>query len=238
MAALVLRGDDDAGTVWLTLNRPDKLNALSPELFRELATHLDQLERSEAVRCVVIRGAGRAFSAGADIEALRAGVVTDDPDMRSRTVARVAALPCPVLAVVHGYCFTGGLELALAADLMLAADTAIFSDTHARLGLVPRWGMGARLPRRIGLSRAKRMTFTAERIGGAEALAIGLCDWIEPEATLDARAKSIAAELARADPPAVAQIKMLYEKAADLDLADALATERGWTAGGLPRLKA
>jgi enoyl-CoA hydratase/carnithine racemase len=228
MAAFVVREDDDAGVAWLTLNRPEKLNALSLELFGDLAAHLDRLEQDEVVRCVVIRGAGRAFCAGADLQVLGAGTVTDDPDMRSKTIARVAALPQPVLAVVHGYCFTGGLELALAADLILAADTAVFCDTHARLGLVPRWGMAARLPRRIGLSRAKRMAFTAERLSGADALAIGLCDWMEPEATLALRAKTIAAELALADPAAATQIKALYETAADLGLAEALVVERGW----------
>jgi len=225
MDALVLREDAAGGIVWLTLNRPDKLNALSPALFETLAGHLDALERDESARCVVLRGAGRAFCAGADLDALRAGVVTADPDMRSRTVARLGALPQPVLAVVHGYCFTGGLELALAADLILASENAVFCDTHARLGLLPRWGMSARLPRRVGAARARRITFTAERIGGPEALAIGLCDWVEPQETLMARAHQIAGELALTG-PAAARIRTLYDAAADLDLSEALSLER------------
>lgn len=176
MPDLVIRHDAHC-VCTLTLNRPDKHNALDTGMFMQLDAHLTQLEiEAETIGVVVIRGAGKSFCAGADIAALREGVVVPSPMYKTRVIEKLAALPQPVIAAVHGHCFTGGLELALAADFILAADSATFADTHGKWGLVAGWGMTQRLPRRVGTAQAKRMMMTARLVGAAEAVQMGLAD--------------------------------------------------------------
>lgn len=176
MSELVVR-HDDAGLCTLMLNRPDKRNALNTPMFIELAAHLEALEQAPStIGCVVLRGAGPSFCAGADLAALKAGVAVPTPMYKTRVIERLARLPQPVIAAVHGHCYTGGLELALAADFILADDSARFADTHGRWGLVAAWGMTQRLPRRIGTAPAKRMMMTGQVIAARDALALGLAD--------------------------------------------------------------
>lgn len=234
MSGLVVR-EDEGGITLLTLNRPDKLNALSPALLVELGGHVDAIAVDQAVRCVVLQGAGRSFCAGADIEALKAGVVTDDPDIRSKIVERLGALPQAVIAAVHGHCYTGGLELALGADIIVAGPDARFCDTHAKFGIVPRWGMSARLPLRVGLAAAKRLSFTAAPVDAAEALRIGLCDHVaEAPATF---AIGLARAIVQNAPASIAAMKHLYEVGLTRPLADALAYERRYTSGVYTHLR-
>lgn len=176
MTDLVLR-HDASGVCTLTLNRPDKHNALDTRMFVQLDAHLADLESaSAAIGCVVLRGAGKSFCAGADIAAMREGVVVPSPMYKPRVIERLALLPQPVIAAVHGHCFTGGLELALAADFILASDAATFADTHGKWGLVAGWGMTQRLPRRIGMAQARRMMMTAQVMTASQAMQIGLVD--------------------------------------------------------------
>ena len=225
MSGLVLR-QDIGGVALLVLNRPGKLNALSPELFDELAMHLDAIEAVGAgVTCVVICGEGRSFCAGADMDALQQRVVTEDPEFRSKTIQRLGDLPLPVIAAVHGHCYTGGLELALAADIIVASEDARFCDTHAKLGILPRWGLSVRLPRRIGLSAAKRMSFSGRPIEAAEALRIGLCDHVVKAEELRAFALQLANEIA-ANGRTAGQVKRLYSVSLELSLFQALDFER------------
>jgi enoyl-CoA hydratase len=183
MSARIIRVDD-GGLCTLTLNRPDKLNALDTQTFEELDAHLAVLEGEEQkIGCVVLRGAGRGFCAGADLNAM--GKVPVPPRYKPGVVARLARLPQPVIAAVHGVCLTGGLELALACDFILADESASFADTHGKWGLVGAWGMGQRLQRRIGEPAAKRLMMTGARIGAAEAKALGLADLVAPEGGLD-----------------------------------------------------
>jgi len=217
----------DRNIVTLTLNRPDKLNALSPGLFYELDAQLEALERGDdGARCVIINGAGRSFCAGADLEALKAGVVTPDPEFRSKTVERLGRLSLPVIVSVHGHCYTGGLELALAGDIIIAAEDARFCDTHAKLDIIPKWGLSARLPRRIGLAAAKRLSLTCRPMSGREALAIGLCDYCVPAETLNEATMDLARKIAGHSSRSIAGIKTLYEKAAQLPIEEALRYER------------
>lgn len=234
MTALVLR--EDVGSVaTLTLNRPQKLNALSPELFLELRAHVDAMAVDENnPRCVVLKGAGRSFCAGADMEALRAGVATDDPELRSETIERIGKLKQTVIAVVHGHCYTGGLELALAADIIVAANDSRFCDTHAKIGIVPRWGMSARLPRRIGLAAAKRLSITAELIDAVEAHRIGLCDYVVSREQLDEFAKDLAERIAGNAAASIAAIGHLYERSLGVSLDEALTYERAYTSPQKP----
>lgn len=237
MSSLVIR--ENVGEVAiLTLNRPDKLNALSPHLFGELRGHVDTLAReTEQFGCVVINGAGRSFCAGADVEALKAGTVTDDPEFRSETIERIGSLPQAVIASVHGHCYTGGLELATAADLIVAADSTRFCDTHAKLGIVPRWGLSARLPRRVGLATAKRLSLTCEPVEAQEALAIGLCDYVVPADQLRDFTLERASRIAANARNSVTEIKHLYEKALSMPLEEALAYEREFTKPGETKMR-
>ena len=138
MSDLVLRSD--AGSVvQLTLNRPEKLNALNVALFEALEAHLADLEKNPP-GVVVVRGAGRCFSAGHDLGDIATGERLPRPNYQSHVIERLADLPVPVISAVHGHCYTGALELALVGDIILAAESAKFADTHAKWALTPVWG--------------------------------------------------------------------------------------------------
>ena len=175
------------GLLTLTLNRPDKLNALSFECFKGLAAAVDYAAANgDKVGCVLLRGAGRSFCAGNDLGDL--GGVFNDGDnskFRSDTVERLASLPMPIIAAVQGHCLTGGLELALAADIIVAGESAKFGDTHGKWDLVPVWGLSQRLPRRIGRAKALEMSFSARHYSGRQAEAMGLANICVPDAELE-----------------------------------------------------
>jgi len=182
--SLVLR-KDGGGLATLTLNRPDKLNALTPSLFVELRRHIDAIAEDTSVGCVVVRGAGRSFCAGHDLDAITSGEHAPSEYFEPETVDALENLPQPTIARLHGHCFTGGLELALACDFLIAAESTKLGDTHGQWGLAPIWGMSVRLPERVGPSTAKRLMFTSQRVGGTEAEAIGLVDRCVSDDDLD-----------------------------------------------------
>jgi enoyl-CoA hydratase/carnithine racemase len=195
MSQRVTRNDVD-GLCTLTLNRPDKLNALDTLAFEELDAHLAALEKDESIGCVVLRGAGKGFCAGADLTALAdPNRVPPPPEFKPGVIERLSLLKQPTIAAVHGVCFTGALELAIACDFIVADVTARFADTHGKFGLVAAWGMSQRLPRRIGLPAAKRMMMTARTLGAVEAKDIGLIDLLAGEGQLDAVLKEFTGEL-------------------------------------------
>jgi enoyl-CoA hydratase len=136
MSDLVLREDRD-GAVTLTLNRPDKLNALNVELFKALDDHVAAIEADPSVRLVILRGAGKCFSAGHDLGDIAAGEKLPRPNFQASVIERLANLPLPVITAVHGHCYTGALELALAGDIIFASEAARFGDTHAKWALTP-----------------------------------------------------------------------------------------------------
>ena len=176
MAALVLC-EESKGLATITLNRPERLNALSVDMFAELQVHVDRIAMNpDGIGLVVLRGAGTAFSSGHDVADIAKGERPPRPHFFAEILERLANLPQPVIAAVHGHCYTGALELALAGDLIFVAESARFADTHAKLALTPIWGMTQRLPRRIGKSKAMEMLLTARPYSGREALAMGLAD--------------------------------------------------------------
>ena len=173
--SMVLREELSEGIVAITLNRPESLNALSPALFSELNQIVTELSKqTDSVGCVILRGAGRCFSAGNDLKAVRSGVKAKEKFFQAKTIDLVEKLPQPTIASVHGHCLTGALELALACDLMITSESANLADTHGKWGMVPGWGMSVRLPRRVGLLKAKEMMFTGMSINGLQAVEIGL----------------------------------------------------------------
>jgi enoyl-CoA hydratase/carnithine racemase len=192
-ADLVLRSDR-GGVAQLTLNRPEKLNALNVALFEALEAHVADLERAPA-GVVVLRGAGRCFSAGHDLRDIAAGERLPRPNYQSHVIERLADLPLPVISAVHGHCYTGALELALAGDIILAAESARFADTHARWALTPVWGLSQRLPRRIGTYKAREMMFTCRAYDGRAAAAMGLANACVPDAGFEAALEALTAEI-------------------------------------------
>jgi len=208
------------GVALLTLDRPAKHNALTPELLAALGAHLDDLARDPQVRAIVLTGAGRAFCAGLDLSALEAGASFGPEDIAALTRA-----PQPVIAAVNGVAVTGGLELALACDFRIAATTARFADTHARVGVVPGWGLTARLPQAVGEAWARRMSFTGDYVDAATAHRIGLVtEVVEPEELLP-RAIELASAVATTEPTTLRAIRSIYDEARDGTGGDALARE-------------
>ncbi|MBT4518724.1 MAG: enoyl-CoA hydratase/isomerase family protein [Halieaceae bacterium] len=218
MTALVTRHDSE-GLAILTLNRPEKLNALTVGMFRELRIHVCDLKVDDSIGCVVLRGAGKCFSAGHDLADIAEGEDVPAPGWHSETLRLMEKLPQPVIAAVHGHCYTGALEVALAADFILAADNARFGDTHAKWALAPIWGMSQRLPRRVGIATAKKLMFTAQMINAEEALRICIAEDIFPEDDFVASVERIAREIFANSPFTHTANKRLLEAtdARDLD---------------------
>jgi enoyl-CoA hydratase len=186
MQELVLRSDT-AGVATLTLNRPEKLNALSVPVFRELRHHIDDIAAHPLeVKVVVLRGAGKCFSAGHDLRDLVTGEDAPHPQFQAQTIEALANLAQPVVAAIHGHCYTGALELALAADILVSGTSAKFADTHAKWALLPIWGLSQRLPRRIGIAKAREMMLTCSTYTGEEAKTMGLVNICVPDDQLDA----------------------------------------------------
>ena len=227
MPDLVLRDNRD-GVATLTLNRPEVLNAISAETFRALRAHAEAIAaRGDEIGCVVLRGTGKSFCVGADLKAFRERKASDpDPTPFNRaTLSFLAALPQPFIAAVHGHCVTGGLELALTADMIIAADTTRFADTHQKWGLHAGWGLTQRLPRRVGTAFAKEMMFSGRDVSADEALRVGLVNRVVPAADLAAVVQDLAAKIAAHPHNVTRWNKRMIDGGRDLPLDQALAYE-------------
>jgi len=222
---LVKRTNDD-GVVTISLNRPDVLNALSPAVFEELRAIVDSITDDEDARVVILRGEGKSFCAGNDLKAIEAGERASSPHFQAETIDALEALPQCVIASIRGYCFTGALELVLASDLVVASDTAIFSDTHGRFAMVPTWGMSARLPARIGRSRARDLMFTGRRVKADEALQLGLANRVVPDGELETATAALARQVAEQSPWTIRHEKAIMAATAGMNPADAARWER------------
>ncbi len=215
----------------ITFNRPDSMNALTPEMLQLAGDHVIAMARKAEVRVMVITGAGKAFSAGVDLKALgkvdlSGGAVGDVLDVPARRLIKaIETAPQPVIARVNGHCFTGALEIALACDLLVMAEEAGVGDTHAKWGLRPTWGMSQRLPRRIGWHRAKEMSFTARTVKGPQALSMGLANLVTPLAELDQAVAALCEQIVQASPQAIAAYKDLYRQTEFSSLKTGLAYE-------------
>ncbi len=196
MKDLVLRKDHE-GTAVLTLNRPDKLNALSKDMIERLGEHVAAIAReTRTVGLVILRGAGGNFSAGHDMTEVLAQVKAHaKPHHFVEVIDRVADLPQPVICAVQGHCSTGALELALAADLIVAAESAQFCDAYARWGLTPIWGLSLRLPHRIGTPKAAEMMFSCRTYSGSEAHEMHLANFCYPDAEFETQLGTLAADI-------------------------------------------
>jgi enoyl-CoA hydratase/carnithine racemase len=196
MSELVLR-EDRNGAAILTLNRPEKLNALSNDMFEALDQHLRAIARQSAkIGLVMLRGAEGNFSSGYDMREVAQSVRAHaKPHYESEVIEFLANLPQPAIAVVEGQCSTGALELALACDLIVAADSARFSEAYSRWGLTPIWGLSLRLPRRVGSARAREIMFTGRVYDGKRAEQINLANYCFPDGRLEAELERLAADI-------------------------------------------
>ena len=193
----LVRRDNSGGAATLTLNRPDKFNALTKEVFESLEAHVDAIAReTKTIGLVILRGAGANFSAGYDMsEVLEHVKARAKPHFHSEVIQKIANLPQPVISAVQGYCSTGALELALAADLIVAAESAKFSDVYAQWGLTPVWGLSLRLPHRIGTAKASEMMFTCRSYNGRQAESMHLANFCFPDERFDVELAALSADI-------------------------------------------
>lgn len=206
------------GALTVTLNRPQQLNAFVPEMLEEIARLVNAASTDPSVAVIVLEGAGRAFSAGVDLKVLQgiepaAGKIGDIFDQPARTAYEaIRSASCPVIAKVHGACFTGALEMALHCDFILTTVDTKFGDTHAKFGLRPTWGMSQTLAQAVGVRRAKELSFTARTFSGADALNYGIAsEAVADKAALDQLVSDYARRIAANSSQAVAAIKDLYD---------------------------
>lgn len=220
---------DSVGTV--IFDRPDALNAITPTMLGELNEAFDALAADDEVRVVVLTGSGRAFSAGVDLKALgdrelvngKVGDILDVP--ARRLTGLMTSMPKPVIGKINGFCFTGALELALACDVLVVADEAKIGDTHAKFGIRPTWGLSQRLPARIGVAKARMLSYTARTFTGVEAERWGLAAISVPRDDLDETVAALAAEMVVNSAQAFAAYKDLYAKADQVGIDEGLAYE-------------
>jgi enoyl-CoA hydratase/carnithine racemase len=193
----LVRRDNEGGAAILTLNRPEKLNALTKDVFEALDDHLDAIAReTRTIGLIIVRGAGGNFSSGYDMrEVLDHVRAHAKPHFHSEVIHKLTNMPQPVISAVQGHCSTGALELALAADLIVASESARFADVYARWGLTPVWGLSFRLPHRIGSAKASEMMFTSRSYSGRQAEAMHLANFCFADEQFDAELAKLSAEI-------------------------------------------
>ncbi|MBJ7340088.1 enoyl-CoA hydratase [Mycolicibacterium sp.] len=222
---LVIRADHGAVRV-LTMNRPQARNALNRSLIRALYAALRSADDDSSVRAVVLTGADPAFCAGVDLkEAARDGVKYFEEFQTQSCITAVAEMRTPIVGAVNGSTFTGGLELALGCDFLVASERAVFADTHARVGILPGGGMTARLPQVVGRAMARRMSMTGEVVDAVRAERIGLVTEIVPHDVLLPRAIELATQIAAVPKPTMLGLKEIYVRGAATVVDPALAAE-------------
>ncbi|MDE0960962.1 MAG: enoyl-CoA hydratase-related protein [Planctomycetota bacterium] len=206
------------GLVILTLNRPQKKNALDQQMVDALHQAMETLESDPTIRCLIVRGAGDAFVAGADIAQLRERRAADAHEgVNQKIFRRIAEFPAPTIAAVHGWALGGGCELAIACDLRVCSEDARFGQPEVALGIIPAAGGTHRLARLIGLGHARELIFTGRIIDAEEALRLGLVNRVaSPELWLQ-EAKKLARKICKNASGAVRLAKSAVNQAADLD---------------------
>lgn len=226
-ANIVFTVDDNIAT--LTINRPDRLNALNPQTMEEIEHCIGAISNSRKIRCVIVTGSGdKAFIAGADITSMVTMSGFDEKQFSAHGNGILRAfeqLQVPIIAAVNGYALGGGTELALACDLILAADTARFGLPEIKLGIIPGFGGTQRLPRRVGLLRAREMIYTGDMIDAATALSYGLVNHVYPAADLMTECRALAQKIACQAPLAMLQAKAAINAGIDVDLDSGLRFE-------------
>jgi enoyl-CoA hydratase len=213
---MVVQVEREGAVAIVTLNRPEAMNALNKQMRRELAGVFEALDGDESVRCVVLTGAGaRAFTAGLDLKELGADAgalsAANATEPEANPVKAVERCVKPVIGAINGVAITGGFELALACDILIASEAARFADTHARVGIMPGWGLSQKLSRLIGIHRAKELSLSGNFLDAHTAERWGLVNRVVAAADLMESAKKLAQDIANAPAAAVQAYKKLID---------------------------
>lgn len=223
----VLLTEDHGAVRLLIMNRPEARNALSTELFEALYAALLAADADESVHAVVLTGTDPAFCAGVDLkQAQQLGRDYFRRFANHDCMAAIAALRTPIIGAVNGATFTGGLEIALACDFLIASQRAIFADTHARVGILPGGGMTARLPQVVGAAMARRLSMTGEVLDAERAERVGLITEVVAHEQLLPRALELAGQIAEVPAATMASLKQMYHRGSATVTGPALAAER------------
>jgi 2-(1,2-epoxy-1,2-dihydrophenyl)acetyl-CoA isomerase len=223
----------DGSVAWITLDRPDRLNALTGTMSHELEKAFSEAGRDHGVRCIVLTGEGRGFCAGQDLTEFEAAYSAGErPDIAEhlrtsyhRMIPVVVRTPKPVIAAINGVAAGAGLSLALACDLRVASDEARFTQAFVKIGLIPDSGGSYLLPRTVGYPKALELSITGDMIDAKEALDIGLVNRVLPAASFRDEVSALANRLASMPTLAIAATKALFQRSQDLSLDEALDQE-------------
>ena len=218
----------DGPVAVVTMNRPEAMNALSRGLRAELAAAMEQVDADPQVRAIVLTGAGtRAFTAGLDLKEL--GVeglaAANASEPLANPVKAIEQCRKPVIGAINGVAITGGFEVALACDILIGSENARFADTHARVGIMPGWGLSQKLARMIGISRAKELSLSGNFLDAQTACAWGLLNRVVPADELLGAAKQLANDISTADPGMVQAYKALIDEGYALSFGEGMALE-------------
>ncbi|MCH9673786.1 MAG: enoyl-CoA hydratase [Gammaproteobacteria bacterium] len=214
------------GVATVTLNRPDALNALSARLKQRISEVFADFIDSSDVEVVILTGAGRAFTVGLDLKEL-GGEVESQAGVSNQDFSRILAeVRQPIIGAVNGFAITGGFELALMCDFLIASTEARFADTHVRVGVVPGWGLSQRLPRLIGINRAKELSLTGNFLDADTAYAWGLVNRVVSPEQLLPTCRQLAEDIISTDPATRNEIKRIMDTGWQSTLAEGLTLER------------
>lgn len=224
METVLLTKDEGVGLV--TLNRPDSMNAISTALRKDFIAAFEDCINDDDIRVIVVTGNGKAFSAGFDLKELSGGYDEHAADKVTNDMARVMErFDGPIIAAVNGHAVTGGFELALACDVILASENARFADTHARVGILAGWGLSQRLPRLIGISRAKELSFTGNPLFADKAYEWGLVNHVLPADELVSFAVNMGKDMCACVPNVLKEYKALIDDGFGMNFKEAMVYE-------------
>lgn len=229
MSEPLLRVETADGVATFTLNRPDAMNALSRALRAEIVAAFEAVATNPDVGVVILTGTGRAFCAGLDLKEL-GGESSDTSAIASAVggndmIATIRRCPQPIIGAINGFAITGGFELALACDVLIASSDARFADTHARVGILPGWGLSQVLSRTIGIYRAKELSLTGNYLGAEQAAAWGLVNRVVPPADLLPTCRALARDMLSCDPTSLRGYKRVIDAGFAASYGDGLRIE-------------
>jgi enoyl-CoA hydratase len=223
--------DESTCTALVTLNRPEQRNALSPDLLAAIDDAVIELDRRDDIATIILTGADPAFCAGFDLRRLATETPSAQEEHQSSPVEHFGLLPdheTPIIGAINGPAVTGGLELALSCDFLVASERASFADTHARVGAMPGGGLTIRLPQLIGINRARQMSFTGDFVSAEQAVAWGLVNEVVPHDRLLTRARQVAAAIGSIPIANVREVRRMYAEIGELHGLDAYRRENRW----------
>jgi enoyl-CoA hydratase len=234
MSSPTLSIEKNDGVATLTLCRPDAMNALSSELRAALVEGFRDLQADPDVRVAILTGSGRAFCAGLDLKEMSGDTAgARDFGREKDPASAMDQFDGPIIGAINGHAITGGFEIALACDVLIASQAAVFADTHIRVGVLPGWGLSQRLSRLVGIGRAKEISLTGNFVSAERALEIGLVNRVvAPDALMD-ECRKLAGDMASCDPQMLRSYKRLIDEGYGMNFRDAMAHEASTNTGAL-----